>query len=144
MLQGNLSGKADEKIAASVAAAEQRTSAEIKIVILRYCWRDLREKARLLFHKHNLHRTRDRNAVMILLVLVNREFLVYGDSGIHEKVPDNFWLTVRDAMQEEFQAGKLVEGLCVGIARVGAELATHFPRSDSDVNEISDTVIHEN
>ena len=135
--------EATDRIAKAVAAAEQRTSAEVKVLVLRYCWTDIREKAKSLFYKHELHKTKDRNAVMILLVLVNREFLVYGDKGIHEKVEEDFWLKVCNAMREKFQAGNLVEGLCTGIELVGEQLATNFARAEDDVNEVSDEVIHE-
>ena len=75
-----------DRIVSAVAAAELRTSAEVKVVVARHCWTDLRDKAKSLFQQHELHKTADRNAVMVLLVLANREFLVYGDRGIHEKV----------------------------------------------------------
>ena len=135
--------EATERIAKAVSAAEQRTSAEIKVIVSRYCWTDLREKAKSLFYKHQLHKTKDRNAVMILLVLVDREFLVYGDKGIHEKVDEDFWLKVCNVMREKFQAGNLVEGLCTGVECVSEQLATYFPRADDDVNEVFDEVVHE-
>ncbi len=135
--------EATDRIAEAVAAAERRTSAEVKVIVTRYCWSDIRRKAETLFHKHGLQRTKDRNAVMILMVLVNREFLVYGDKGIHEKVEEGFWLEVRDAMQERFRAGELVEGILAGVERVGEQLAAYFPRAEDDVNELSDEVVHE-
>jgi uncharacterized membrane protein len=134
---------ATERIAQAVAAAEQQTSAEVKVIVLRHCWTDIRDKAKSLFYKHELHKTKDRNAVLILLVLTNREYLVYGDKGIHEKVGEVFWTEVVDAMREKFRDGNLAEGLCAGVARVGEQLATYFPRTSDDVNEISDEVVHE-
>jgi len=138
-----LSQQQMNRVAEAVAAAESSTSAEVKVVVLRHCWVDIREKAKRLFYKHQLHRTKDRNAVMILLVLANREFLVYGDQGIHQRVGEEFWGSVRDTMLETFRSGDLTEGLCKGIACVGEQLARHFPRGDDDVNEISDEVVHE-
>ncbi len=132
-----------DRVAEAVVAAESKTTAEVKVIVLRHCWTDIRNKAQTLFAKQDLHKTKDRNAVMILLVLANREFLVYGDKGIHERVEEGFWLAVRDAMQEQFRAGRLLEGLCAGIARVGEQLAEYFPRAEDDVNELSDEVIHE-
>ena len=134
--------EAIDQIAAAVAAAELRTSAEVKVIVLRYCWADIREKAKSLFYKHELHKTKDRNAVMILQVLVNREFLIYGDKGINEKVEEDFWLNLSNAMREKFQSGNLIAGLCAGVEHVGEQLATYFPRND-DVNEISDEVVYE-
>jgi uncharacterized membrane protein len=134
--------EAIDQIAEAVAAAELRTSAEVKVIVLRYCWADIREKAKSLFYKYELHKTKDRNAVMILQVLVNREFLIYGDKGINEKVEEDFWLNVSNAMREKFQSGNLIAGLCAGVEHVGEQLATYFPRND-DVNEISDEVVYE-
>ncbi|MGE0610481.1 MAG: TPM domain-containing protein [Pirellulales bacterium] len=130
-------------IHAAVAAAEARTSAEIKVVVVRYCWSDIRVLAQRLFVQNQLDRTQGRNAVMILLVLVNREFLVFGDQGIHEKVGSEFWLQVRDAIREKLAAGELAHGVCAGVERVGEQLARYFPRAADDINEISDEVIHE-
>jgi uncharacterized membrane protein len=134
--------EAIDQIAEAVAAAELRTSAEVKVIVLRYCWADIREKAKSLFYKNEIHKTKDRNAVMILQVLVNREFLIYGDKGINEKVEEDFWLNVSNAMREKFQSGNLIAGLCAGVEHVGEQLATYFPRND-DVNEISDEVVYE-
>ena len=142
-LMRKLPKEATDRISAAVAAAEQRTSAEMKVVVSRHCWIDIREKAKSLFYKHELHKTKDRSAVMILVVLVNREFLVYGDRRIHEKVEEGFWLKVRDTMQEKFRDGELLEGLCMGVEQVGEQLARYFPWAEGDVNEVSDEVVHE-
>ena len=80
---------------------------------------------------------------MILLVLANREFLVYGDKGIHERAEEGFWLRVRDSMQKKLFEGQLVEGILAGVEQVCEQLVKHFPRVEHDVNEISDEVVHE-
>ena len=87
-----LSKETQDRVAEAIAAAERKTSAEVKVIVLHYCWTDIRNKAQALFAKHKLRETKDRNAVMILLVLANREFLVYGDKGIHERVDDQICL----------------------------------------------------
>lgn len=138
-----LSAEAIDRIAKSVAAAELKTSAEIKVIVLRYCWTDLLRKGQELFEKHRLHLTQDRSAVMILMVTVNREFLIYGDKGIHERVDERTWRGIRDAMAEKFKSHDLVAGLCLGVDLAAEKLATFFPHSSTDVNEIPDEVIHE-
>ena len=138
-----LSEDAMARIAESVRIAENRTSAEIKVAVLRYCWVDIREKAQAIFQKHRLHETRLRNACLILVVLANREFLIYGDRGINEKVADDFWLFVRNAMQQEFHSGRLAEGICTGVEIVGDQLAQYFPHDADDENEVSNDVVHD-
>lgn len=130
------------QVETAIRNAEQNTSGEIVVVVLNYCWTDIHDKARFLFLRHGLHKTQERNAVMILLVAVDREFLVYGDQGINEKVEVDFWLKVRDLMQQGFRTGGIVEGLCNGIACIGQQLAIHFPNQSND-NELPDGVIHD-
>jgi uncharacterized membrane protein len=131
------------QVTEAVAEAERRTSAELKLVIARHCWASLEEKAAAIFRKQGLDRTAQRNGVLILLVTTNREFLIHGDQGIHEKVGQDFWEEVRDAMAERFRAGEIGDGLAEGIRRIGEALAGHFPWTEDDENELSDEVAYE-
>ena len=128
-------------VADEVAQAEQLTSAEIKVVVARYCWDDIRAKAARIFKKLELDKTKERNCVLVLLVVTNREFLIYGDIGIHEKVGQEFWDDVRDLMSTLFKEGRFAEGLCVGVEMAGEKLAAHFPYHGDDKDEISNEVV---
>jgi len=127
-------------VADAIAAAERRTSAEIKLILVRHCWSDICAKAEHIFRKHGLHNTKARNAVLILLVTTNREFIIYGDQGIHERVGQDFWDDVRDGMAERFRLNQFAEGLCEAVGRIGEKLAAHFPWTETDENEIPDAV----
>lgn len=129
-----------ECVKRAITKAEQRTTAEIKVVLSRYCWGDIRYKAADIFHKHHLHETKQHNAVLIVLVTTNREFLVYGDRGINQHVGADYWWDVRDHMLQHFRSDTISEGLCSGIAMVGEKLANYFPFCDADSNELSDEV----
>jgi len=99
-------------INAAVQEAERNSSAEIKVVLTRHCWGDIRAKAHRIFKRRDLDRTQQRNAVLLLFVVANREFLIYGGEGIHAKVGQDFWNDVRDEMaaafgRDEFGAGTL-------------------------------------
>lgn len=109
-----LSPEEKQLIEAAVAATEKQTSAEIKVAICRHCWGDIREKARKIFAKHKLQKTALRNCVLILLVIANREFLIFGDQGIHEKAGQELWDSVRDKMAEFFRQDKFGEGHAAG------------------------------
>lgn len=132
-----------EQIEAAIREAERHTSAEIKLVLVRHCWGDIREKAASIFEKHGLHRTKERNAVLILLVTTNRELLIYGDEGIHEKVGQSLWDDVLDQMLAEFRRDDFATGLTLGVKRIGEKLTEFFPPRGDDVNEIADEVVDE-
>ena len=128
---------------AAINEAEENTSAEIKVVLTRHCWGKLRDKAFKIFTKLHLHRTEHRNCVLVLLVATNREFLIYGDEGIHEKVGQDFWDDVRDKMQQAFREDAFGDGMCEGVRLIGQKLYDYFPHEEGDVNEISDGIVFE-
>jgi len=131
-----------EAVRAAIAEAERVTSAELKVVLARHCWGDLKRKARRIFRDLGLDRTQGRNCALILLILANREFLVYGDEGIHTKVGQDFWDDVRREMQESFGRDAFGEGIAAGVRRVGEKLAQHFPCQRNDVDEISNEIVY--
>ena len=132
-----------KQVESAIGESEKQTSAEIKLIILRHCWDKLEHKAESLFRKYGLHATQYRNAVLILLVTANREFLIYGDQGIHEKVGQNFWDDTRNRMTDFFQNDQFGSGLCEGIKSIGDKLAAYFPADKDNPNELSDEIIHE-
>jgi uncharacterized membrane protein len=131
------------QISRAIEQAEKATSAEIKLIVLRHCWLDIKRKAAELFKKQGLDKTQQRNAVMILLVTTNHEFLIYGDEGIHQKVGQSFWNDVKDAMAAHFDRDEFGTGLQVGIERIGEKLHTYFPSQLDDKNEIGDEISYE-
>lgn len=138
-----LTEKETELVANAIKEAETQTSAEIKLVIARHCWADIKRKAAHIFKKSGLDKTKQRNCVLILLITTNREFLIYGDQGIHEKVGQDFWEDTTVQMTNKFKAGAFGDGICEGIKVIGNKLAYYFPYQAGDKNEISDEVAYE-
>ena len=138
----NLLNDADAAaVAEAVRAAEAQTTAEIKVVLARRRWGSLGGKARRVFARLGLHRTAQRNAVLILMLPARREVVIYGDRGIDDGVEQGFWNDVRDSMVACFRDGQVAAGLCEGVRRAGEKLATHFPSSGEDANEITNDVV---
>ena len=131
------------KLEEKIAAAEQLTTAEFKIIICPHSWLGLRRKARKLFRKYRLHETAQRNGVLILIVEKDRELLIYGDRGITEKVGENYWLNVSEAMLERFREGEFAHGLALGLHMLSDALVEHFPRNDASAGELSNEIIFE-
>ncbi len=132
-----------ERLVRAVEQAESATSAEIRVVLVRHCWTDMRERAVRLFRKLGLQKTARRNCVMIMLVLANREFLIYGDQGVHEQVGQSFWDEARDVMARHFAEGDFGDGLCAAVGMVGQKLAELYPWREDDRNEIADELVVE-
>lgn len=132
-----------DRLEAAIRDVERQTTAELKVIVRRFCWKNLKSTARRAFRKFGLDQTRDRNAVLIYVVLANQELLIFGDRGIHERVPDGFWIAVKDEILASIPVQGLSVALVQGIQRIGAEMAVHFPRRDSDTNELPDRVMED-
>lgn len=130
-------------IVAAIEKAERATSAEIKLIVLGRSRGDIRHTAAQLFREYNLDKTQQQNAVLILLVISNRQFLIYGDEGIHQKVGQAFWDDVKEVMQANFHKDEFGTGLQLGIERIGEKLTRYFPYRQGDINEIDNGIIHE-
>ncbi len=132
----------DEKnqIISAIKEAEMQTSGEIRLHVESSCKTDTVERTVHLFEKLKMHQTQLRNGTLIYLAIKDRKFAIFGDEGINEVVPENFWNDVRNIMQTEFKSEKFVSGLVKGINLVGEKLKEFFPYDDSDVNELSDDI----
>lgn len=132
-----------EQIEQSIAHLEQQTSAELRVVIERKNTSklDAIKRAEQLFVELNMHKTAARNGVLIYLSFKPHHLAVIGDQAIHEKVGQEFWQTVYDAMKQFCQQGQYTDAICTGIKQVEEQLAHHFPYQSDDVDELPNEVV---
>lgn len=138
-----LSPEENRQVELAIQDAEQQTTAEIKLILLRHCWGDIKQKSVELFGKHKLYATRHRNGVLILLVTTNREFVIHGDKGIHQAVGQKLWDEIRNQMAMYFCEGRFGAGLCEAIRMIGNAMRAGFPVSQDNPDELSNEIIHE-
>ena len=130
----------EPRVVAAIAAAEQRTSGEVRVFISSRKIESPVEAAGQHFVRMKMDQTVARNGVLIYLAPASHTFAVIGDKGVHEKCGDSFWRELADAMGAHFKSGDFTGGLVLGIERAGELLARHFPRLPDDRNELPDTV----
>jgi uncharacterized membrane protein len=87
-----------------------------------------------------MENTEERNGVIIYVAVKSKQFAIYGDKGINEKVGLDFWDCTKDAMANQFKNGNFKQGLIDGILRAGEQLKTHFPYQSDDTNELSNEI----
>ena len=130
----------------AIHAAEQRTSGEIRLHLERDVPKggavqgDPYLRAREVFAKLDMHKTAERNGVLVYLATRSRKFAVLGDEQLHQRVGEAFWNDIRDLMAGHFREERFVEGMSGGIALIGERLRDHFPHRDDDVNELPDDI----
>jgi len=131
-----------ERISEAIAAAEAKTSGEIRVFIQRgQLAGDALPLAEKKFLELKMNKTAERNAVLILVVPRSQKFAVVGDKGIHEKCGPEFWQQLVENMRELFKREAFTDAIVQGIESTGVRLAQHFPRLLTDRNELPDDVI---
>jgi uncharacterized membrane protein len=130
----------NQKIIETIQEAEKKTSGEIRLHLEKNTRDEVFERAVKVFKKIGMGKTAQKNGVLIYLATSNRKFVILGDSGINNIVPDNFWGDVAKLMSQYFKEGKFCDGVCEGIKLVGDKLKINFPHAPDDVNELSNEI----
>ena len=84
----------NERIVKAIGEAERGTSAEIRVHVTRRRPPDVDAQARHRFERLGMTRTAARNGVLIYVAPNIRRFEILGDTGIHEKCGQAFWVAV--------------------------------------------------
>ncbi len=124
----------------AIKEAEKMTSGEIRIHMESNCKDDALERAVKVFEKLKMHQTELRNGIIVYLAVSDKKFAIFGDEGINDVVPENFWKDVKEEMRKEFVKDNFSRGLETGIHMVGEKLKEFFPYQTNDVNELSDDI----
>ena len=130
----------EQEVIAAIGVAEKNTSGEIRVHIEKETSMAAIERAMEVFRNLNMENTLERNGVIIYVAVKSKQFAIYGDKGINEKVADDFWDSTKDVMQNHFKNGNFKQGLIDGILKAGEQLKTHFPYQDNDKDELSNEI----
>ncbi|WP_253931992.1 TPM domain-containing protein [Lewinella sp. W8] len=130
----------EAQIVAAIRRAESMTSGEIRVHVEVGATAPALSVAKRVFYQLGMEKTKDRNGVLILLEVDRREFAIIGDEGIDRVVPEDFWDTERDVLQQHFRRGEFATGIEKAIEQVGTKLKKFFPYQTDDENELPDSI----
>ena len=129
-----------DRIVAAIAAAESRTSGQIRVHVTHQRPKRVEERAKRRFELLGMTATPGRNGVLLYIAPNIRKFRILGDSGVHEKCGDEFWTQVAEQIESHFRRGEFTEGIVHGITRAGELLAEHFPKEQGAGNVLPDEI----
>lgn len=93
------------------------------------------------FLARNIHLTAERTGVLIFLSLEERYAEIIADGGIDLHVSQEDWNGVIEDLIGHASGGRVAEGFCAAIDKVGVFLAAHFPPRPDDWNELDDHLV---
>ena len=138
--KGFLTKEEQEQIIKAIESAELNTSGEVRVHLESICKGDPVERAVYIFDKLKMHKTKERNGVLIYIAFDSRKFAIIGDSGINAKVPDGFWDEEKEILLAALKEDRAAEGLVSVIDIAGKSLKEFFPYQKDDTNEQSNEI----
>ncbi len=132
----------EQHIMKAIRHAEKESSGEVRLYVESHCKTATHERAMAMFKKLKMHRTAERNGVLIYIAMMDKQFAIFGDEGIHQKMGFNFWTSEAETLKTYLSKGETVEGICKAIEDIGQVLKEHFPPNGDDKNELSDKPVY--
>ena len=80
--------------------------------------------------------TEMNSGVLIYLLLVDHKVEIVADRGIAAKVEQSEWEAICREMEQAFRGGDFKAGALLGVQRISALLARHFPAGERNPNEL--------
>ena len=99
------------------------------------------QRAVEIFHRKGLHTCKDRNGILLIISLMERQAHLLADSGIDEKVAPGTWDVIIKNLVENIRSGRMTKGYKEALLACGLVLEEHFPHQSGDVNELSNVLI---
>lgn len=130
----------DRAIVAAIKKAEKSSSGEIRIHLENRAKKDVEKRALKVFRVLNMHKTAQRNGVLIYLALQDQRFAIIGDEGINKVVPEGFWEDTAGILSTAFKNKEFVDGLSKAVLSIGEKLREYFPYQDDDENELPNEI----
>ena len=129
-----------QRIRTAIEKAEMNTSGQLRVCVEKTCAEGVLDRAAKYFHQLDMHKTKQRNGVLIYVATVDRKFAIIGDAGINKVVPETFWDDTKEDMLKHFKYGNIVEGIVTGLEIAGAHLQQFFPHLPGGANELPDDI----
>jgi putative membrane protein len=92
------------------------------------------------FASRGIARKADRSGILIFVSLAERYARIIADGGIVARVPQSEWQTAVDALVAHMRDGRITEGFIMAIEICGNNLAKHFPRTETSLDELPDRI----
>lgn len=139
-LKNFLTPEQEKEIVTALRSAEKNTSGEIRIHLESQSKKDAYDRAAEVFDMLEMHKTNQRNGVLIYIAVEDRTLVILGDTGINDVVATDFWESTKDLIILHFKDGDITKGLVEGVLKAGEQLQKHFPYNKGDKNELPDEI----
>ncbi len=119
---------------------ERKTSCEIRIHIEEQNSAAVLDRAAFVFDHLGMHKTHQRNALLLYIQIYPAALAIIGDVGIHPHVTSEQWQNWKDLLAGSLSKGEFVSGIAQTLQTMADHLSPIFPWTENDINELSDQI----
>lgn len=134
------SAEEQKSILEAISIAEKRTSGEIRVHLENFCPGNEVKTAIRVFKGLGMHKTDERNGVLIYIATMSRKIAIVGDQGIHDKLGLQYWEKLVEHLIQQFKARHRAEALVECVKELGEKLYAYFPRKEGDKDELTNEI----
>jgi uncharacterized membrane protein len=134
-----------QAIATTITANERLHAGQIRFVVESVLhpyqlWRGVtpRQRALTLFSELGIWDAEQNNGVLIYLLLADHDVEIVADRGISRHVPAEQWEAICHEMEDCFRQHQFLQGVQLGVGRIGELIAKHYPPVAQSSNELPD------
>ena len=124
----------------AIEEAELLTSAEFKLHIEEVCNENVLDRAAFVFSELELHKTEQRNAVLLYVSVNDRKVSILADAGAKAQLSEQFLSETLSTIINDFKMNQYAQGIGNCFRNIASALKSNFPYQENDINEISNKV----
>lgn len=148
MIQRILSKEELKQLSAQIAGIEEKTSAEIRVVVRhKRHWSERKLTARQVAEREfkllGMTKTKEGTGILVFILVGERRFELLADYGIIKVLPDDYWIRLAQKLSEHFSKQNFFHGLRTSLAEIGEVLESKLPPSGSNPDELPNDIIED-
>ena len=127
----------------AITAAEKETSGEVRIFVeSKNAFVDPLDRAKEIFDKLHMHKTKHRNAVLLYIAMDHKQLALLADEGVYITLGKSYWENAVNNMIAHFSGNNIVTGIEQCIKEIGQTLKEKFPFDPTeDKNELPNDIV---
>lgn len=110
----------------AIQEAEQECSSEIRVHLTqRFVELNVQERAKNLFHIHQMDQNPQKNAVLIYVNLRKRKFAIIANDPLHKTGGQPFWNALAQELQENLHSTQWEKAIALTVRFLGKKLISY-------------------
>lgn len=93
------------------------------------------------FYDIRIHHTEKATGILIFVSLMEHQVVIIGDEGISQKISQEDWQQAIDLLLKGLKSKNLCQGFVNALDWSGEKLATHFPKTENNSNELKNHLV---